>query len=187
MVYNAKAHICSCDESSVVNGGGCDACPQGMVPAGSKCACPAGTKDDGMGACVHVAGLGDACDGATMTCLDTTYDVCGIRAGRTAGICTKGCKADGDCGDAYTCADWEASPFCLGFSGTTKACTTPADCAGQDASICFNGVCRIPNCTVTTDHTKEDCPKELVCCDVSFLGVPGVNSACVKPGMVPKC
>jgi hypothetical protein len=183
MVYSAAAHACLCDATSVPMGGGCVACPAGKVPVGSQCACPTGQVAATDGSCQAAMALGTPCDG-TKTCKDATFNYCGMPKASTAGSCTKRCVADGDCDAAYTCADWEPEPFCRVFTGATKACSTVDDCTGLDAPVCFGGQCRITNCTVTPMHAKDDCPKELVCCDVSFLGAPGVNTACVKPGMV---
>jgi hypothetical protein len=96
----------------------------------------------------------------------------------------KPCTVDADCDPAYTCADWEATPYCRTFSGADKTCGGPSDCAGLDASICYANQCRIANCTPTPMHAKDDCPKDLVCCDVSALGNPAVKTACVKPGVL---
>lgn len=180
MVFNEDAHICVCDSDSIKVGGGCDRCPEGKEPAGDKCACPAGMKEDEDGECAKIPGLGDACE-ESSECEDPVYDYCGKQGDDTAGICTEQCENDGDCDDTYTCADWEATPYCRQFTSVAAACTNdgPDDpaCDG-DADYCFRGQCYVRGCTPTPDHATDDCPRDRKCCDVSAI-VSGVDTACM--------
>jgi len=180
MVYNKDAHVCFCDAESVSVAGGCSPCAAGLVPMSGKCACPAGTQQNDAGACQAVAGLGDPCD-ATNPCNGAVYNHCAISGGASAGTCTKTCTKDDECDGAYTCADWEPTPFCKLFKGVGTTCSIPGTSdpvCTTDADYCFMGQCFVRGCAVTAGHAKDSCPKDRKCCDVSALA-PGVSTACV--------
>jgi hypothetical protein len=180
MVYNKDAHVCFCDAQSVSVAGGCSPCAAGLVPMGGKCACPAGAQQDDAGACQAVAGLGDPCD-AMHPCNGTVYSHCAISDGASGGTCTKTCAKDDDCDAAYTCADWESTPFCKIFKGVGTTCSIPGTSdpvCTADADYCFMGQCFVRNCAVTAGHAKDSCPRDRKCCDVSALA-PGAATACV--------
>jgi len=180
MVFSAEAHICLCDENSIKVAGGCQPCEGERVPVAGKCACPEGTKETDSGECNPVAGLGDACD-ASSSCDDDVYNYCASKPDG-GGICTKRCTNDDDCDATYTCADWEDEPYCRQFVGAGLTCSMPGPddsvCSG-DADYCFMGQCFVRQCTPTPEHATDDCPRDRKCCDVAFLNVPGVMSACV--------
>lgn len=180
MVFNAEAHVCLCDEKSIKVAGACQRCAEGREPVADKCACPTGMKESDDGQCKAVAGLGDACD-AAHSCDDAVYDYCALREDGT-GTCTKRCTHDDDCDAAYTCADWEATPYCRQFAGVGTSCSMPGlgdSACGAEADYCFMGQCFVRQCTPTESHATDDCPRDRKCCDVSFLNLPGVMSACV--------
>ena len=181
MVLNPDAHICVCDEQSVRVPGGCEPCPKGREPNADKCICPAGTKEDDSGDCATISGRGDACD-ESSPCGDAVYDFCAVEPDATEGVCTKRCETDGDCDETDTCADWAASPYCKAFVGVAVMCSMPGledDACGGDADYCFMGQCFVRQCEPTPEHAKDDCPRGRKCCDVSFLGMPDVQTACV--------
>jgi hypothetical protein len=181
MVYSAEAHVCLCDEGSVLDGGGCKPCGDGRVPLENACVCPGGTEESESGACEPVAGLGDACDGPDA-CKHPVYSYCAITAGASAGTCTNPCASDDDCAADQTCADWEPTPYCTSFASAGLTCSAPGlgdPLCGADADYCFMGQCFVRACTVTEDHATDDCPKDRKCCDVSFLGLPDAQTACV--------
>jgi hypothetical protein len=126
--------------------------------------------------CAALPGLGDSCDG-DHPCIDATYDMC-AETSIGAFTCTRGCATDDDCPGAYTCADWEAEPYCREFTGVGTACTTSDDCAGLDADFCIQGYCVIDGCTVGVD----ECPRGMACCDLSAYGI---GTLCIPPESCP--
>jgi hypothetical protein len=181
MLYNEDAHLCFCDAQSVSVPGGCSPCASGHVPMGNKCGCPVGMQESASGACEAVAGQGDACD-ETNPCKDAVYDYCAILEGASAGTCTNTCAKDDDCDSAYTCADWESTPYCKLFNGVGATCSMPGlsdPVCMPAADYCFMGQCFVRGCTATAEHALDSCPKDRKCCDVSFLKMPDVSTACV--------
>lgn len=175
MHYEPARHACVCDEGAVPVAGGCARCAEDEVVVGTVCACPPGATKNADGVCAVVEGLGDPCS-AQMPCTDATYDLCApSTAGVTAGTCTKACVSNDDCDAAYTCATWEAAPYCREFSGVGKPCTSQGDCAGEDAMACDTmqtHMCLVVGCTVADD----ECPRGTECCDLSAFGA---GTACL--------
>lgn len=168
MTFVAAANACLCDSNAISVAGGCRPCADDEVVAAGKCTCAPGKARNADNACVAVAGLGDPCDTATAPCNDTRYSYCAVRGSGTAGTCTNRCTSHGDCDAAYTCATWEAQPYCRTFEGAGAACGTPADCTG-DARYCDmfqTHSCLVSGCSLTAN----DCPRGTMCCDFSRFG-----------------
>jgi hypothetical protein len=170
MYYDEAQVTCLCVESAIPVGGSCIPCAPDEVAAGSTCACPEGQAKNDEGVCAAVAGLGDPCD-ATSPCTDPTYSYCAPRSGgATAGTCTRTCFDDAQCDGAYTCATWEAQPYCRRFSGLGMGCASSADCADTDATFCDTfqtHTCLVSGCTAR----GEECPRGTECCDLSTYGL----------------
>jgi hypothetical protein len=168
MTYVEAAHACVCDANAVAVVGGCTPCAADEVAAAGKCACPTGQTKNAENQCRIVAGLGDACDTQTQACTSAAYPYCAPGDTGTAGTCTKTCASNADCDPAYTCATWEAQPYCRTFEGAGASCASAADCTG-DANSCDTfqtHTCVVADCSVT----KNDCPRGTMCCDFSSLG-----------------
>lgn len=182
MVYT-DAHVCVCVENAIEVPGGCEPCPDGDVvdETNQVCACPTGQLRDGDGVCEEVAGLGDACNGVDLTCQDAVYGFCAVGDDATTGYCTRTCVDDSDCELDYTCAVWEAEPYCRTFTGVGQACESSDDCAGNDAAFCEtfqSHSCQIQGCTVGVD----ECPRGNSCCDLSGFGL---GTLCTPPDSCP--
>jgi hypothetical protein len=169
MSFDAEREICLCAQNAIASTNGCTPCADDEVVTGTTCGCPAGTAKNDTNVCAVVAGLGDACEDHTQ-CADSTYSFCApMTAGTTAGTCTKMCASDDDCGGAYTCATWEAQPYCRQFSGVGATCAAQEDCAGLDAQACDTfqtHTCMIAGCSLD----DGDCPRGMECCDLSAFG-----------------
>jgi len=168
MTYVSASNSCVCDGNAIAVPGGCQVCAADEVAQGTKCGCAAGKTKDANNVCVAVAGLGDPCD-TSAACHDHTYSYCAHRTGGSAGSCTKTCTTNNDCDPAYTCATWEAQPYCRTFDGVGAACTTSADCMG-DANFCDTfqtHQCGISGCSLTANQ----CPRGTMCCDFSAYGL----------------
>jgi hypothetical protein len=175
MLFNPERQICVCNDTAIPVAGGCQPCAADEVVVGGACACPDGQTKNQDNVCATVAGLGDPC-AAETGCNDATYSVCApSTAGSSAGTCTKGCASDADCDGAYTCATWEAAPYCRKFAGAGASCSAQADCAGGDAEFCetyMSHTCFVANCTLGVN----DCPRDTQCCDFSPYGLPNLCS-----------
>jgi hypothetical protein len=172
MHFVDAANACVCDSNAVAVAGGCKRCAADEVPGTAGCACPAGQTKDASNVCITVAGLGDACDTASNPCRDATYSYCAASGSGTAGTCTKACTSSNDCDAAYTCATWEAHPYCRTFSGVGNSCTGQGDCTG-DANFCDSfqtHTCIISGC----DLVKNDCPRGMICTDFSSFQLPNL-------------
>jgi hypothetical protein len=175
MSFSEAAQVCVCDGNAIAVAGGCQRCADDEVASGGKCACPDGSTKNADNLCVMVTGLGDACDTVTAPCNDATYSRCAVRDSGTAGTCTKSCASNNDCDAAYTCATWEADPYCRTFEGFGDSCAGPADCTG-DAKYCDSFVshrCLVNDCSLTAN----DCPRGTMCCDFSGYGI---GNLCVE-------
>lgn len=175
MTYDSERAECLCAPNAITAEGGCKACAADEVVVAGACGCAAGEAKNDAGVCAAVAGLGDTC-GADAPCTDATYSICApSTAGTTSGTCTKSCTSDADCGATYTCATWEAQPYCREFSGLGKSCSGQADCANQDAALCDviqSHACIVQGCSLSAN----DCPRDMTCCDLSNFGV---GTACL--------
>jgi len=171
MKFAPELATCVCDDNAVATGLGCVPCASDEVVVSGACACPAGATKNADHVCERVVGLGDPCADAT-SCTSEMYSMCAPdTAGTAAGTCTSGCASDADCGGAYTCATWEAVPYCRPFAGLGKTCGTSADCADSDAQFCDTfqtHTCIVAGCTLGTDN----CPRGSMCCDFSAYGLP---------------
>jgi len=171
MEYDATLNACVCVPNAVISGLGCTPCADDETVVSGSCACAPGSAKNAENVCERVVGLGDACD-ATSTCTNDKYSYC---APSTAGVatsntCTAPCTSDADCDAAYTCATWEAQPYCREFAGFGKSCGTSADCADTDAKYCDTfqtHTCVVNGCSLET----SDCPKGTMCCDFSNYGL----------------
>jgi hypothetical protein len=169
MTYLAATETCVCNSNAVPVPGGCRACAADEVTSGGKCACPAGQTKNTQGVCATVAGLGDPCDTQSAPCTDATYSFCATKGSGTSGTCTRTCTGNADCEAAYTCATWDAHPYCRTFAGLGDRCASPADCTG-DAAYCDtfqSHTCIVSGCSLTTN----DCPRDQTCCDFSGFGL----------------
>jgi hypothetical protein len=169
MSYDVAVDTCVCAENAIATAGGCTPCADDEVVFGTTCGCPTGMAKNDSNVCTTVAGLGDACDESTP-CGDATYSYCApSTGGATAGTCTKTCTTDDDCGASFTCATWEAQPFCREFSGVGASCSAQGDCAAFDAQACDmvqSHSCVVAGCSVDDDN----CPRGTTCCDLSAYG-----------------
>jgi len=169
MTFVEAANACVCDSDAIAVAGGCQPCAADEVPTAGKCTCPAGKSKNTANVCETIAGLGDACDTASAPCADATYSYCATGGSGTAGTCTNECAASAECGAAYTCATWEANPYCRTFAGVGDPCGSNADCTG-DANLCDTQqthTCVIQGCSLT----DNDCPRDLTCTDYSSFGI----------------
>jgi hypothetical protein len=161
--YVEAVRACVCDDNAIPVLGGCQACPDTQVASGGKCACPAGETPDANNKCATIAGLGDACTTST-DCKTAPYTFCG-----QDDKCTNTCASNSDCGAAYTCATWEAQPYCRTFTGFGDTCVSSTDCTG-DAKYCDTNqthTCDVQGCSLT----DNDCPRGTMCCDFSSFGL----------------
>ena len=169
MTFVEAANTCVCDPDAVAVPGGCHVCAADEVAVDGTCGCAPGQTKSTAGVCVTVAGLGDPCEAGSAPCTDATYSYCAVRAGETAGTCTKRCATNADCDAAYTCATWDAEPACRTFEGVGDSCASAADCTG-DANFCDTfqtHTCGIAGCSLTAN----DCPRGSMCCDFSSFGL----------------
>lgn len=148
------------------------------------CVCVPGTVPDGTGCKPVPQGLGAACMPAMSSCPDPKYPSCQMAKDST-GYCTKaGCATNDDCPPKFTCATWEAVPYCQRApTGLSKKCQASSDCAGQDADFCEGFVshsCQVSGCNVA----KNDCHTGTICCDLARLGHP--VALCVPKDFCPK-
>jgi hypothetical protein len=172
MQFVEAANACVCDSNAIAVAGGCKPCADDEVATGGACACPAGQTKNESNVCVTVAGLGDACDTASAPCNDAVYSYCATNGSGTSGTCTRACASNADCDAAYTCATWEALPYCRAYRGVGASCTTPADCTG-DAKFC--DTFQTHSCVVSgCDLGKNDCPRGTTCTDLSMFALPNL-------------
>ena len=168
MKFNEAANACVCADNAIPVIGGCQACPTGQIVTGGKCGCPTGETLDANNQCATVAGLGEACT-TSADCKTAPYTDCAPDTATGAKSCTKACTANADCDGAYTCATWEAAPYCRQFTSYGDSCASSADCTG-DASYCDTFTthkCDVQNCSLT----ENDCPRDTMCCDFSSFGL----------------
>jgi hypothetical protein len=164
-MYSESAQVCVCEGNAITVPGGCKPCAADEVVTGMTCGCAIGQKKNADGACAVVNGLGDPCDTVTAPCNDTTYSYCAVQDGGTSGICTQTCAGNADCEATYTCATWEAQPYCRTFTGVGQTCGASTDCTG-DANFCdtfMTHSCLVSGCSLTAN----DCPRDTMCCDFS--------------------
>ncbi len=171
MSFASDLGVCVCNDNAVSSEGSCLACGADEVVVSNMCSCPAGTTKNAAGVCAEVAGLGTACDAANP-CESTMYGFCWDHNGK--GTCTQTCATDTDCPAAYTCADWEPTPYCRTFTGYGATCTTQEACSTFDADFCVQGRCVIQGCRLDV----SDCPRGTQCCDFSNFGV---GTLCAPP------
>jgi hypothetical protein len=172
MHFVEAANACACDSGAVAVAGGCKQCATDEVAGATGCGCAAGQTKNSSNVCVRVAGLGDACDTGSAPCTDAVYSYCATKGSDTAGTCTWSCTGNMDCDAAYTCASWEAHPYCRTFSDVGKPCMAAGDCTG-DANFCDTfqtHSCIISGC----DLVKNDCPRGMTCSDFSNFGLPNL-------------
>jgi hypothetical protein len=172
MAYDAAAGVCMCDSDAFAVTGGCQRCPTGEVAINGACGCPSSQTKDADGTCHAITGLGNACDTVSSPCADATYSYCAVHGGGTAGACTNQCTSNADCDPAYTCATWEAQPYCRSFDGVGASCVSSMDCTG-DANFCDIYVshrCGITGCSLTANN----CPRDSLCCDYSAFGLGNI-------------
>lgn len=181
-VFDEGLLYCVCDQTSVLKDGACSPCGANEVPQNGACACKQGFVRGGDGAChENRTRLGQSCTPGAA-CDDPKYTFCATGAGGT-GYCTQaGCTSTADCPSDYTCATWEAQPFCKRSpTGFLKACMSTADCAGNDADFCEplqSHRCLMSNCKVS----PNTCTGGQLCCDLGKFGLP---TLCVPPGSCP--
>lgn len=174
-VHNAEAATCLCDSTSIEASNGCTPCASDEVVKAGKCACPEGmAKNDGV--CkASESGLGKACS-PTVACDDPAFPTCSDK-----GYCTASCATSANCGGDFTCATWEASPYCKRFpTGVGASCSSSVDCAENDATYCET--LQTHSCVATCDPTKNDCADGTGCCDLSVFGL---TAMCVPVGACP--
>ncbi len=171
---------CRCVADAVLEDRLCHLCPEGEVVVDNACACPDDQVRGEGGACVDKpATLGEACNGADLTCDDPAYPRCQIDdAGSGDGYCTsEGCGDNGECDGGFTCATWESPSYCeRPPTGLGTACADQNECAAFEAYVCFpiTGECVTELC----DLELNDCPVGYSCCDLSAFD-PSVTTLCV--------
>ena len=169
MTFVEAASACVCDSNAIAVPGGCQPCAADEIAVGGKCACPPGQTKNANNICTAVAGLGDPCDTGSSPCTDATYSYCAVRGGGTAGTCTKSCTSNNDCDAVYTCATWDAHPYCRTFEGAGAPCASSNSCTG-DAMYCdtyATHTCVVVGCSLSAN----DCPRGTMCCDLSAFGM----------------
>jgi hypothetical protein len=169
MMFVEAANACVCNSNAIPVPGGCQPCAPDEVAVAGKCGCAAGQTKSANNVCVAVAGLGDACNTTSAPCTDTTYSYCAVRGSGTSGTCTRTCSNNADCDSTYTCATWDAHPYCRTFDGAGKSCSTSNDCSG-DATYCdayMTHTCVVSGCSVSDNN----CPRGTACCDLSRFGI----------------
>lgn len=169
MMYNEDTQVCVCEGNAIAVTGGCRACADDEIASGGKCACPVGQAKGADNLCVTVQGLGFPCDTQSAPCTDPVYSYCAADDGGTSGRCTRACATSTDCDDTYTCATWEAQPYCRTFEGAGASCSGPSDCTG-DARYCdtfMTHQCLVQGCSLTLN----DCPRGTMCCNFARFGL----------------
>jgi hypothetical protein len=169
MTFVEAVAACVCDSNAIAVPGGCQACAADEVATGGKCGCAAEQTKNDDNVCATAVGLGDPCDTATVPCSHANYSYCAVRGSGTAGTCTKACAGNTDCDAAYTCATWEAPPYCRTFEGAGASCGSASDCVG-DAKYCDTfqtHSCVVSGCSLSA----HDCPRGTMCTDLSFYGL----------------
>jgi hypothetical protein len=166
MKYDTALEACSCADNAIVDGLGCRPCPADEVVVAGSCGCAPGSAKNAGDVCERISGLGDACESAS-DCTNPSFAYCA--PGVAGSTCTSSCTDDSGCGDAYTCATWEAQPYCREFVGLGATCTSQADCAGTDATFCDtyqSHTCLVAGCSLDNGA----CPRGTMCCDFSQYG-----------------
>jgi hypothetical protein len=171
---------CVCAEGTAYTPDGCVACSANESSSAAGCVCVMGYARPAPGeACQEIpAGIGDVCSGDAEC--GNPYPHCQIANG--VGYCTsQDCSGAGDCGAGYSCNTGATPTYCRRPPvGAGKACTSPADCAGTEATFCDTFVtqsCLVQDCNLAAD----DCFAGTECCDLSSFGLP--SPLCVLGGM----
>lgn len=168
---------CVCPEGSVSTADGCVACGAHEVASGTACMCEPGySRATPSAPCIETpSGLGAECDPSSNACVDP-YPHCEPAEG--GGYCTTaGCTTNEECEGGYACnanSVCQRPPVGLGMS-----CTTPADCAGTEATYCDTFVtqsCQVQGC----EFAPDNCFSGFQCCDLSAFGLP--QPLCVPQG-----
>ena len=184
VLYNDQR--CVCEPGAALTPTGCVLCVENEVPgtSGAGCECAPGFSRPAAGmACEAVpAGLGTACSTAApiVPCSDPVYSHCEADASG-AGYCTStGCTSPADCTGGYACNTSGATSFCQRPPvGLGKACTTPDDCAGTEATFCDTfqtHSCQVQGCSLAPNN----CFSGFECCDLSAFGLP--QPLCIPQG-----
>jgi hypothetical protein len=170
---------CVCAEGTAYTPTGCVACGANELGSAAGCVCVEGyARPTPVDACLEIpAGIGDVCRG-DADC-GNPYPHCQL--GGAEGYCTsENCTGAADCTGGYGCNTGATPTYCQRPpTGAGKACTSPADCAGGDATFCdvfVTGTCLVQDCNLTSD----DCFVGTECCDLSSFGLPPL---CVLGGM----
>lgn len=186
LVYGDN-ELCVCDTTSVWTASGCVPCAAHEVPGVTGCVCEAGYSRPAPGAACDVApptpmGLGIACSDSEP-CMDPLYNHCQKTSVGTAYCTNTGCATQFDCGDGYGCDTTVSPSVCKQPPvGQSKSCTSPADCAGTEATYCDTFVshsCLVQGCRLAPDN----CFSGWDCCDLTQYGVP--LPICVPQGGCP--
>jgi hypothetical protein len=172
---------CVCVEGAALTPAGCVLCGEHEMPGGTGCVCAPGyTRAPGETACeAEPLALGAAC---TQTCDDPTFNHCELNS-QGSGYCTStGCTGD-DCSGGYACDTGVSPSVCRRPpTGAGQSCTSPADCAGTEATYCDSFMthsCIVEGCSLS----PNDCFTGSECCDLSQFGVP--KPICVPTGGCP--
>jgi hypothetical protein len=154
---------CVCAPGSVVNPGkdGCTPCGENEEVKNGACACKTGFARPSATEACSASQQGANCSASTPCNGDFPYCA-------AAGYCTKsGCATNADCSlGGYACESTASPTYCSRPPvGQGKACSTPADCAGTEATYCGMGACLVTGCASTTK-----CHGDYACCDFTSLG-----------------
>jgi hypothetical protein len=173
---------CVCAEGSAFTPNGCVPCAANEVVGPSGCVCAEGlVRPTPDAACqAPPQELGVECDMESAPCTSTQYDHCQLVSGMS-GYCTStGCASSAECEGGYACDTAASPPFCRRPPlGAGRACESPADCAGTEATWCdtfMTNTCLVQGCSVPT----QDCFGGMQCCDLTQFGVP--EPLCLPPG-----
>jgi hypothetical protein len=180
-VLNTDAEaMCVCDKDSVATADGCVPCGAHEVPGATACECAEGyARASANARCTETtpASGGQGSGGSNAT--GGTPASGGTTDGGTTGTggASSSCAKDGDCADGYVCNTKVSPSVCRKRpEGLGKACTTPADCAGTEATFCDafqTKACTVEGCSLDPD----DCLPGYTCCDLSAVGIPGTLCA----------
>lgn len=186
--YNGFSCLCAAN-AILVNGGQCVACGANEVGGENGCVCAQGMARQSPDAgCEPLpADQGAACDTVTTPCSsDSTFSYCFAASG-TSGYCTTSdCASDAGeaCTGGYACEVSAAPSYCRRPPiGLGNSCTSAADCAGSEATLCdtmISNECQVQGCTLSPNN----CFPGWDCCDLSSYGI-GVSTVCVPAGKCP--
>jgi hypothetical protein len=176
--YDGENAVCVCDGDYALEGNVCVRCGANETGSRDGCVCVDGfSRPTPDAPCAELAGLGQECQ-SDADCGDAEYRYCHLGEGGASGYCTApDCQTAADCPTDYGCNTREIPTYCeRPPQGLGNACTSNADCAGNEASYCETvqaHSCLVNDCK--PDPNK--CHGDWVCCDIGLL----TESLCLPP------